>query len=80
MAEKTINDEIQSMIDHTINQQPKSQLITITKVYEDNNHIDCETTSEDTLEYVPTIASNLTIGKTGVLIILENDEYIVITN
>lgn len=75
-----MNDEIQSMIDYTINQQPKPQLITITKVYEDNNHIDCETTSEDTLEYVPTISSNATVGNTGVLIILENNEYIVITN
>ena len=74
-----INEPIQNMINHTINQIPKPQKIHITKVYPDNQHIDCKTLNNDTLEYIPIIANNPTTGNTGILLTLENDEKIVIT-
>ncbi len=53
---------------------------TITKVYEDNKHVDINCDLGD-LEYVETISNNLTKGNIGVLIFLNgsSDEYIVLT-
>lgn len=74
----TISDQIQLQINHTINQQPSPTLCTITKVYTDNHHIDCET-DIGKLKYAPTIGTP-TKGNTGVVIFLNqnHDEYIII--
>jgi hypothetical protein len=73
-----INDGIQVMIDHTINQIPKPMKVYITKNHNDG-HVDVKTLNEDTIEYVPIIANNIAINNIGVLIFLENDEMIIIS-
>ena len=69
----TINDEIQKIINNTLNQQPTPQIVTITRVYDDNNHIDAVTKDGDEYSYVPTISQNPTIDNKGLLIPLENN-------
>lgn len=79
MTQQTINDAIQDIINHTINTQPKPQLITITKIYTDTNHVDCKTETGDTLQYIPTISTNPEPNQKGVLLPLNDDTYIIIT-
>lgn len=79
MADRTINDEIQIIIDNTLQQQPKPQKITITKIYTDNKHADAKTTKGEELTHIPIIANNPTVNNIGVLIYLENNETIIIT-
>ena len=75
---KTINDEIQYMIDKSINQQAKPELVTITKIYSDN-HVDCETENGDVLKYIPVISrSNLKVDDHGIMFLLSNDQYYII--
>ena len=77
---KSLLGEIDTSILYHISQIPSPTLCTISKIYEDQNHVDI-TTSQGELEYVPTIANNLAVGNIGVLIFLNgnSDEYIVIT-
>lgn len=79
MADRTINDEIQIIVDHTLQQQPKPEKIYITKIYEDQKHIDCKNTNGDIITYVPIIANNPSVNNIGILIFLENNEKMVIT-
>ena len=75
---ETINDEIQYMIDKTINQQAQPELVTITKIYEDN-YVDCVTENDETLECIPVIKrSNLQVDDNGILFLLSNEMYYVI--
>ena len=75
---ETINDEIQYMIDKTINQQAQPELVTITKIYEDN-YVDCVTENDETLECIPVIKrSNLQVDDDGILFLLSNEMYYVI--
>ena len=75
---ETINDEIQYMIDKTINQQAKPELVTITKIYEDD-YVDCVTENDETLECIPVIKrSNLQVDDDGILFLLSNEMYYVI--
>jgi hypothetical protein len=66
------------MIDHSLNQIPQPLLVTITKVYDDNNHVDCKTKNEEELTYIQTIGTPVTEA-TGLLMFLENDDMIIIT-
>ena len=75
----SLNDAIQTMIDNTLNQQPKPQRVTITKVYTGNTHIDCKNSNGDILTYIPVIANNPTVNNIGILLFLENNEKIIIT-
>ena len=75
----TINDEIQKIINNTLQQQPTPQIVTITHVYDDNNHIDAVTKDGDEYTYIPTISQNPTTDNKGVLIPLENNTHIIIT-
>lgn len=68
----SINDEIQKQINHTIQQQPSIELVTLIKVYEDNNYGDVRTVNDEIIEYVQLIGGRTT-GKTGVLLYLNND-------
>ena len=77
---RTINDEIQHIIDQSINQIPSIEVITITKIHEDNNHVDCELVTEDVLTYIPTIANDLKVGNKGLLFPLKNGSFYIITN
>ena len=75
----TINDEIQKIINNTLNQQPQPEIVTITRVYDDQNHIDAVTKDGDEYSYIPTISQNPTTNNTGLLIPLENNTHIIIT-
>lgn len=70
-------NEIQKMINNTIDQQPKPTLATITKVHTDQEHIDCET-NLGTLEYILCIGTP-TKGNKGILIPLDDESLIIIT-
>jgi hypothetical protein len=74
----TINDEIQKIINNTLQQQPTPTLCTITKIYEDQKHIDAET-NIGTFKYAPTIGNPIK-NHTGIIIFLNQnyDEYIII--
>ena len=74
---KTINDEIQYMIDKSLNQQAKPELVTITKIYSD--HVNCETENGDVLEYIPIISrNNLKVNDKGIMFLLSNGNYYII--
>ena len=74
---KTINDEIQYMIDNTIQQQAQPELVTITKIYNDN-HVDCLTEHDEKLEYIAVIGKTLQVNDKGILFLLSNDQYYII--
>ena len=82
MAERrrTINDEIQILVDNSIEQIPGIEVVTIKKIHEDNNHVDCELVTEDVLTYIPTIANDLKVGNKGLLFPLKNGSFYIITN
>ena len=66
------------MIDKTINQQAQPELVTITKIYEDD-YVDCVTENDETLECIPVIKrSNLQVDDNGILFLLSNEMYYVI--
>ena len=69
----SIDGEIQKQIDHTLNQIPSPELVTLIKVYdEDNRFGDVRTVNDEIIEYVQLIGGRTT-GKTGVLFYLNND-------
>ena len=73
---RTINDEIQNMINTTLHQQTPIQEITIHRIH-DTSHVDVELGS--VIEYLPCIANNLATGHHGLLVPIENDRFYVIT-
>ena len=75
----TLNEPIQHMINHSINEIPKPMKVTITEVYEDDLHVDAETENEDIFEYVLAIGSNIDVDNIGVLLFLDDDSMIIIT-
>lgn len=77
MADPTINELIQTQINHTINQQPQPELITIHKTYT-NNYVDIKTDTNDTITYIPCIGTPTT-GDTAILLPLKRNKYVVIT-
>lgn len=72
MSEKTLTEEIITIIQSEANNNPAPTLCTITKIYNDQNHVDIETET-GTLTYIPTISNNLQVGNTGVLIYLDGE-------
>ena len=68
----SIDGEIQKQINHTLNQVPSPELITLIKVYEDNHYGDVQTSNDETIEHVQIIGGRTT-GKTGVLLYLNNN-------
>lgn len=75
---RTINDSIEDMITSQINSIPQIEVITITKIYEDN-HADCQLDTGDILECIPVIASNLKVNNKGLLIPIKDDEFYIIS-
>ena len=71
MQTRTLNDEIQTQINHTIKQQPYPTRCTILKTYPDG-YTDINTELWGKIEYVETIG-NPEPEDVGVLIFLEND-------
>ena len=77
MKERTIGEEIEIIVDDKISQIPQPTRCTITKVYEDNKHIDAETEA-GIIKYAETIGTPIP-GNNGVIIFLGSlDDYIVI--
>lgn len=72
MTEKTLTDEIITIINSVANNNPAPTRCTITKVYNDNNHVDA-TTNIGTLNYIETIGNTPTTNKTGIVIYLDGD-------
>ena len=72
MTEKTLTEEIITIVNSVANNNPAPTQCTITRIYEDQNHVDIETT-DGTLTYIPTISNNLAVGNIGVLIYLDGD-------
>ena len=72
MSEKTLTEEIITIIQSVSNNNPAPTLCTITKIYNDQNHVDIET-ENGSLTYIPTISNNLQVGNTGVLIYLDGE-------
>lgn len=69
----SIDGEIQKQIDHTLNQIPSPELVTLIKVYEEDTRFgDVRTVNDEIIEYVQLIGGRTT-GKTGVLFYLNND-------
>lgn len=80
MVERTLSDEIISIVNSVANNNPAPVKCKITKTYNDNFHADIET-DLGIIEYVETISNNLSVGNIGILVYLNGgyDEYIVIT-
>ena len=78
MANRTLADEIITIVKDQANDNPAPTRCTITKVYTDNKHTDIET-DNDRLTYVETIGNNLAVNNIGVLFVLEDENFIVIT-
>jgi len=77
MAEPTINELIQIMINTTLNQQPTPELVTIHKTYT-GNYADVKTDTDDILEYLPVIGNPI-VGHKAILLPLKRGKYAVIT-
>ena len=75
----TINNGIETIVDQKIAEIPIPMKVTITKVYDDNKHVDVKTSNEDTLEYLLAIGNNLAANHTGILLVVDNNEMIIIT-
>ena len=55
MTEKTLTEEIITIVNSVANNNPAPTQGKITKIYSDNNHVDIET-QNGTLTYIPTIS------------------------
>lgn len=75
-----LDEQIEPIVNQIINQKPAPLRCTITKVYDDNFHVDA-TTNHGIFKYVETIGNNLKVGNIGIIIFLEQDfnDYIIIT-
>jgi hypothetical protein len=80
MSEKTLTEEIITIIQSEANNNPAPQKCTIKKIYNDQKHADV-TTDTGEYTYAECISNNLKVGNIGILIFLDGDinEYIVIT-
>lgn len=80
MAYETLGDTVENQILNAITQIPFPTRCTITKVYDDQKHVDIKTDFGD-LAYVEVIANNPTVDNIGILVFLNgsNQDYIVIT-
>ena len=80
MPEPTLAEEIITIVQSVANNNPAPTIGTITKIYDDNNHVDIET-ENGTLTYIPTISHQLQIGNPGVIIYLDGnlEKQIIIT-
>ena len=76
MTELSIPEGITRIVNDELKKQPRIQKGKITKKH-DNNHADIKI-NNITLTYIETIGTP-TVGHTGILIPLPDDEYIIIT-
>ena len=80
MANETLGDTIQTQIENSIQTIPHPMKCTITKVYDDNKHVDIKSDLGE-IAYVECIATTPTVNNIGLLVFLNGnpDEMIVIT-
>lgn len=78
--EKRLDTPIQLIVTQELNQLPFPLRCNITKVYEDNFHVDA-TTKNGVIKYAETIGNNLAVGNLGVVLFLDNDfkDYVILT-
>ena len=74
-----LDAQIEPIVNQIINQKPAPLRCTITKVYDDNFHVDA-TTNQGIIKYAETIG-NPVVGNIGIIIFLEQDfnDYLIIT-
>ena len=73
MSEKTINEEIEILVNGIANNNPAPEKAKITKNYTGKQIIDIETENGETYETIPYMGDN-TIGKTAILIFLYGEK------
>ena len=73
MENRTINEEIELIIQDKLNKQPYPTRCKIVQKYADNIHADIET-EDGIIQYVETISNNLTVGNPGILLFLDGNE------
>ena len=81
-SDPSLREVIEDIVDDKINQMPSPEKCEITKIHDDNTHVDVKLDrTEDELSYLLAIGDNLTVGHTGIIIYLNGgfDECIVIT-
>jgi len=74
-----LDEQIEPIVNQIIKQKPAPLRCTITKVYEDNIHVDANT-NQGIIKYAETIG-NPVVGNIGIIIFLEQDfnDYLIIT-
>ena len=80
MTEKTLAEEIITLVTPEIQKIPTNQKATIIKVYEDQKHADITTATFGLLRYVETYGNTPIVDNDCILIFLNGglDEYVVI--
>ena len=77
MTQKTLTEQIETIITNKLNQTLTSVKATITHTYPDTKHVDINTSEYGELKHVQTITDH-TIGDETILIFLNNQEKMVI--
>ena len=77
MTQKTLTEQIETIITNKLNQTLTPVKATITHTYPDTKHVDINTTEYGVLKHVQTITDH-TIGDETILIFLNNQEKMVI--
>ena len=77
----TLADEIITLIKSQSNNTPPPMRCNISKVYEDQNHVDVQTKNGE-LRYVDAIGSNIKLGDNAVILFFDEDyeDYVVIAD
>lgn len=80
MPNTRLDSQIEPIVNQQINQLPFPVRCNITKVYNDDFHVDVMT-ENGVLKYAETIGNNLAVGNLGVVLFLDNsfDDYIILT-
>lgn len=77
MTQKTLTEQIETIITNKLNQTLTPVKATITHTYPDTKHVDINTTEYGVLKHVQAITDH-TIGDETILIFLNNQEKMVI--
>lgn len=73
MSNRSLADELEIMITSLANNNPAPLRCTITKIYDDELHVDVKTDYGE-VNYVETIGNNIETGNIGILIFLDGNE------
>lgn len=77
MTQKTLTEQIETIITNKLNQTLTPVKATITHTYPDTKHVDINTTEYGVLKHVQTITTH-TVGDETILIFLNQNEKMVI--